>query len=231
MKIVLCTDNNYVDEALTCISYLNKTQKNINIDIIGYKLTSKNKFKLEANGAIVLEFNCDNELGSRFRPNFMKLYIPKYCTDDKVLYLDTDTITVRRLNLLWQTDISNYYAACVRNIATPRAITSKHYLEFNIEENTLLANLGVMLINCKKWRDDSVTSKLIKFTNQVLDELEIKYSQTLALARIQKEEFSFNSLLKDQWIELDEKWNVTPLSKITKPYIIHTWHDPSSIYK
>jgi len=231
MKIVLCTDANYVDEALTCISYIHKTQKNIDIDVLGFQLDVASKDRLQNANTNVIDFICNKQLGSRFRPNFMKLYIPDYCLDNKVIYLDTDTIPIRRLNALWNIDISNYYAACVRNIATPTAASSKHYIDFNIDGDTLLANLGVMVINCKKWRDDNITSRLIKYTNKILDKLEDIYPQSLALGRIQKEEFSFNALLKNQWIELDEKWNVTPLSKITKPYVIHTWHDPSSIYK
>ena len=109
MKIVLCTDANYVDEALTCISYIHKTQKNIDIDVLGFQLDVASKDKLQNANTNVIDFTCKKQLGSRFRPNFMKLYIPDYCLDDKVIYLDTDTIPIRRLNALWNIDISNYY--------------------------------------------------------------------------------------------------------------------------
>ena len=88
-----------------------------------------------------------------------------------------------------------------------------------------------MAINCKRWREHSITSKLIQFTIDVLTKLQPRYSSSISLARIQKEEFSFNSLLIGKWLELEEKWNVVPVSKVSKPYIIHTWHDPSTIYK
>ena len=88
-----------------------------------------------------------------------------------------------------------------------------------------------MVINCKSWRKHRITSRLIQFTVDVITKLEHSYAPNVLLARIQKEEFSFNSLLIGKWLELEERWNVVPVSKINKPYIIHTWHDPSSIYK
>ena len=198
MHIIFCANDAYVDEVLTCVSYISKTQKDYTLHILGDSLTDDNITRLEDNDISVVQFN---------------------------------TITLRRLDRLWDIDITDYYAGCVKNIITPKAYTAKHYCEFGIPENTDIANLGVMAINCKRWREHSITSKLIQFTIDVLTKLQPRYSSSISLARIQKEEFSFNSLLIGKWLELEEKWNVVPVSKVSKPYIIHTWHDPSTIYK
>ena len=232
MHIVFCANNEYVDEVLTCVSYISKTQKNYHLHILGDNLTNDNIARLEGNNISVAQFKDHKDMGDWWRPNFLKLYIPQYFPElDKVIYLDTDTITLRKLDRLWNIDITDYYAGCVKNIITPKACMAKHYCEFDIPENTDIANLGVMVINCKSWRKHRITSRLIQFTVDVITKLEHSYAPNVLLARIQKEEFSFNSLLIGKWLELEERWNVVPVSKINKPYIIHTWHDPSSIYK
>lgn len=72
----------------------------------------------------------------------------------KILYLDADTIILGSLKELWETDISNYYAAGARNGGldpSPLGITK--YI-----------NAGIILFNLQKMREDNITNLLFENT-------------------------------------------------------------------
>lgn len=85
--------------------------------------------------------------------NLMRIVLTKILpNEDKVLYLDIDTIVNDDISELWDIDISNYYAAGVRD--TP-----------DLNKNGLYVNAGVMLFNLKKMREDHIDDKWLEIAH------------------------------------------------------------------
>lgn len=70
---------------------------------------------------------------------------------DKVLYLDSDVIVTQDISGLWNTDITNYYCAAVKDAKSTRSKFSnkRHFKKMGIDPNKYF-NAGVILFNLKK---------------------------------------------------------------------------------
>lgn len=75
---------------------------------------------------------------------------------DKLLYLDSDIIIRHSLQPLYDTDLENNYAAVVKDLM---AIKQKDNERLGL--NTYF-NSGVLLLNCKKIREEHLFEKLLK---------------------------------------------------------------------
>ena len=221
MQIVLCADNVYADEALQCVEYIKKTQK-ATIHLLGDNICLNNKIKLEQQGVNVVDFKSREQLKQHWTPHFLKLFIPEYfpCLD-KVIYLDTDTIPIRRLLPLWNTNISDYYAAGTINVVTPIAKYIKFFDYTFLHPNTKIMNTGVMVLNLQKWRADNITEKLVRYTHDSIKLISKNNNSLDVVTEMEREEYSFNVLLANKWLPIDDKWNVTRLSRVKTPYIVH----------
>jgi len=85
----------------------------------------------------------------------------------KILYLDADTVVLADLLDLYQTDISDYYAAAVKatlNVyAKHDAFSQNHLKGLNIGERSAYFGAGVMLLNIEKFRLEKITAQYFKF--------------------------------------------------------------------
>lgn len=92
---------------------------------------------------------------------YARFLIAKLIDEDKVLYLDCDIFVRKSLAPLFNTDISDYYIAGVLDFAV-----KKSYLISKFKGKDLFGsylNSGVLLINNKKWREESITDLLFKY--------------------------------------------------------------------
>jgi len=103
-----------------------------------------------------LERNLNESSLTTYARLFMSTLLPE--SIDKVLYLDCDSLIVDSYKELWNLDISNYYCAGVLD-GINTAVKEK--LGFEKEENYI--NAGFLLVNLKKWRDENVEEKFIRF--------------------------------------------------------------------
>ena len=99
---------------------------------------------------------------------------------DKVIYLDADILVRRDLTELWNYDVGDHYCLAAINIACPfiNARQAGHTFQNSIPYLAAISpipnwrklgldgsapyfNSGVMLINLKRWRDESIEGKLL----------------------------------------------------------------------
>ena len=78
------------------------------------------------------------------------------CYLGKGLYLDSDLIIMESLASLYDTDISDFYGAMVidgpaQKMEKVLGMTNSYY------------NAGVLLINCVRWREDGLESKMLQW--------------------------------------------------------------------
>lgn len=138
---------------------------------------------------------------------FYRIFIPNIVEKkiEKVLYLDCDLIVLKDITELWNTDVKNHYLAAVQNprlpmIEKPLGISSNDYF-----------NSGVLLINVKKWRENHISQKVIRFIRN--NPKKIQFADQDGL----------NKVLHDKWLRLDKKWNYPAfhLKEKSSPAIIH----------
>lgn len=103
---------------------------------------------------------------------------------EKVLLIECDTIVLKPLKDLYNTELQNYYVAAADDIK------SKWYKKaLSLNENSPYFNTGIMLFNLKKIREDEMTKKILgvitmknsKLFYEVQDELNIAYKEKVKI--------------------------------------------------
>lgn len=181
LNIVYASDNNYTSFlSISLNSLLENNEKdfdNINIYILDDGISEKNKTKIiklfksrtcnitfiETKKLNKMDFKIlglERNLNSTSLTTYARLFISTLLPKDidKVLYLDCDSLIVNSYKELWELNIDNYYCAGVFDCINTAV---KEFLGFKKDENYF--NAGALLINLKKWRENNVEEKFIKF--------------------------------------------------------------------
>jgi len=135
---------------------------------------------------------------------YFRLFIPYIFPDiEKVLYLDGDMVCLTDVSLLFDTDISNYLAAGVRDPALPLYYTPKRKRDpiladicevlLSMENPENYINAGTLLFNCKKFRE---TYSLKYVTDTIFSRKWKVHDQDI-----------INVLAKDKILIVDKSWN------------------------
>ena len=111
------------------------------------------------------------------------IYTKIFTNLDKIIALDNDTIVNKDVSELWDLDLTGYYIAGVRD-------TEK----FN--RNMLYVNVGSLVYNLKKIREDKKDEESIKILNYIRLEM--------------PEQDLFNSIFRGHILELPSKYNSCP---------------------
>ena len=93
-----------------------------------------------------------------FKEASFRYFIPLlYPQLKKALYLDVDLVCRKSLRTLWETDLSGFYCAGVRDLC----IEKSHWKPtVGLQEADLYINSGVLLLNLEKIRQDEMPKKL-----------------------------------------------------------------------
>ena len=123
--------------------------------------------------------NWSNKLPHINHMTFARYFIPDFVTEDKVLYLDSDLIVTGDLTDLFELDLGDNYLAAARSC-------------FGAGVGF---NAGVLLINNKKWRSETIRQKLIELTEKEHENVK------------EGDQSILNMLFKDQYSLLEDKYN------------------------
>ena len=123
--------------------------------------------------------NWSNKLPHINHMTFARYFIPDFVTEDKVLYLDSDLIVTGDLIDLFELDLGENYLGAARSC-------------FGAGVGF---NAGVLLINNKKWKSETIRQKLIELTEK--EHKNVKEGDQSIL----------NMLFKDQYSLLEDKYN------------------------
>ena len=166
---------------------------------------------------------------------YIRLFLGECLADiDKVLYLDCDIIVNGSLDSLWDTDINGYAVAGVRDRINDY-IRVYNRLQYPLSDGYI--NSGVMLINLKKWRDDSFFDKA-KTTAKMSPKILMNHDQDLINmiyhGQIKMLPFKYNLLeyylYTEDWLYMDRKYYAEIIEACKSPTIIHfcmpqkPWH-------
>lgn len=146
-----------------------------------------------------------------------RMMLPEYLDGiDRLIYLDSDTIAFTCISKLWSVDLQNNIIAASQHaeLETLSAAASLYDLEINVEDfkTEKFFNAGVMLIDCKLWRKNSITRACLAMAERHKDK-----------PYYRRNEPYLNCILNKLWLELDLKWNYRPQTKYNRCYIQHAY--------
>jgi len=144
-----------------------------------------------------------------------------YAMFDKAIYLDCDTLLNGDIFEFYNIDILDKFLAAITDVWG-----AKNYIKRLNMKSTSYFNAGVLLINCKKWRENNIFEKI---KDCALDDETIKYSDQDVLNKIIDEDKLVLSpkynYLEGWWHNYYneyEGWELTEYNKAkTQPLIIH----------
>ncbi len=140
------------------------------------------------------EVNQLKTIGHLTRTVWYRLCIPALVPDqDKLLYLDADTIFLKQVEGLYETDISQHAAAAV-----PDSMGRECYEQLGLDRETDYFNSGVLLMNLDYFRRHHIAEKCITFAKA--------HPELLRFA----DQCALNHVLKGAVLPLDYTWNYHP---------------------
>ena len=175
LVVVYSSDDNYAQHTgVSIVSLLenNKHFNSIHIYIIDNEISEANKSKLidiikcYQREITFIDFNKYKDmlkLNMQWNislSSYARLFISSILPEsvDKALYFDCDTVVVDKIDDLFNTDMNEYYVA---GVADTISSSTKSAVGISSDENYI--NAGMLLVNVKKWREDNIQDKFIKF--------------------------------------------------------------------
>ena len=190
--IALGADLHYLDKVETVIKSVSVHNHEVKFYVFNDDLPSewfqlmRNRLKV-IGSEIVNVKKTDHNLRDFHLPNailsyaaFFRYFIADEVQEDRVLYLDSDTIVNAKLDDLFTLDLQGYAIAAVQ--------------DFNHEGWLTTFNSGVMLIDAKKWRAKNSTQSLLELTVQHHE-------------HVYGDQGVLNMYFGDQWLHLDKEYN------------------------
>ena len=148
-KIYLVLEDDTIDDIPYLKEVLNKYQ--VEIEVINF---TKYQFNY-------LREDCENldTIYSNFC--FAKLLLSEFTKEDKIIYLDMDTIVRNDLSLLWEFDLNDNYALGAKDYG----VLDNNYHYGTLNTSCKYINTGVMVLNLNKIRQDNLVEKLFNYIN------------------------------------------------------------------
>lgn len=205
MKILIATNEAYAQHAAVCLLSLRKNNQDaeLNVKLASLDLSSHSMNKLyslaKAQSIIleIVDFKAavlDDwpQIGVYSKEIYIRLWVDEFFANEdveKVLYLDADTIVVDELSELWEIDLKDKMLAAVDIPGS-----TSHY-RCHLPKEYSYFNSGVLLINIKKWRDESARDSVLTFLTE---------NKEIAL---NPDQDALNGLFYKQRVSLDYTYN------------------------
>lgn len=201
-SIAFGADENYASHLAAAITSLLFNNREIEFTI--YLITSgvsnaslvklrncASKYKAEVREVVISEdmFNSLITCHHFTKAMYYRLLIPDLVQEERVLYLDADTIVTSSIYDLLKTNIDDVYVAAVLNPGFDR------HKDLNMRSESSYFNSGVMLINCMRWREDNISKRVIDFIDKNVHK--VKYPDQCGL----------NAIIDGSWKRIPLKYN------------------------
>lgn len=207
INVALTFDDNYTEQCIVLMTSIlyNKGNEKIRFHILDGGLSDKNKNKIFEIKNCEISFHL---LNSNLFKNYIKkdyypvsmlgtLVLPDVIKVDKLIYLDCDIVVNTSLIELWHLDLDDSYIAAVED-----ANGKKYSRKFRLNPWSKFFNSGVMVVNCKKWRENNISKRAVAFAMENTG-TRLGYDQNV-----------LNKFFEGNVKFLDMKWNLQycPLS-------------------
>lgn len=102
------------------------------------------------------------QIFSGSKTTYARLFLPDVIDEEKLLYIDCDTLIMGSLNELWGMDMDNLYVAGVQDMVVP-------HIRYGIglDHSAPYLNAGVLLMNIKKMKLDGLLKKSVNYLKEM----------------------------------------------------------------
>lgn len=250
MHIAFCLDNNYVPYCSAVMASVidNNKGEDIVFHLLGDNILKDNVDMLtrwvDGKDGVDIKIYSINKNDFDVFPigdayinisTYFRLIMPSLLAGlDKVIYLDCDTVVSGSLKELWNTDISNYALAGVRDRINDY-IRVYNRLGYPMPDGYI--NAGVLLINLKRWREDDIFYKAVNIAKSMpacLKNHDQDIINLLYHGQIKMLDFKYNLLeyylYTEDWLYIDKKYYPQIVEACQHPVIVHfcmpqkPWH-------
>lgn len=217
IPIVLCADKNVVVGLHVALySVLSTTKKYIKIYILHkeYDDVDKNHLFNTLNcfdGSYEINFievddaifsNCTGLYGNTYA--FVRLLIPRYIEESRVVYVDTDVVFNIDIGELYRQDMEDFVIGATSFVNVSQSRDGKFFESLGLNGESPYFNSGVMLIDLAGWRRNNVTNKCIDFVS--------KYGGMIRVA----DETVLNVVFHENFKRLDRMFNYPVIPTLKK---------------
>lgn len=178
LSVVYATDDNYAQHvAVSIVSLLKARNKTTQYELflLGNNLTVTNRSNLTS---IAEQYNTkiqfidistlyerlpkDIDVANLSISTYSRLFLADLLpiNIDRVLYLDCDTLVMQDLSVLTDYPMMNISVLGVEDMMYPEM-----KIKIGLKSDDKYINAGVLLINLKRWRETSATSRFLSFIN------------------------------------------------------------------
>ncbi len=98
------------------------------------------------------------QIFSGSKTTYARLFLPDIIPEEKILYLDCDTLIMDSLNELWCINMEDYYVAGVQDMVVPHI-----RYDIDLDHTAPYLNAGILLMNIKKMKSDGLQEKFIDY--------------------------------------------------------------------
>lgn len=194
--IVVAGDKNYLTPMLTTIESILYHNQQVKIYILHQNIPSdwfhEVKIQVERLGSLVEDIFIGDVIDPKWKTQahispiaYARYLIPRLITEDRVVYLDSDIIVNGDLSPLFDLDLGDYSLAAVRDV----------------DGNGF--NSGMLVIDCQKWREQDITSRLFTKTVEYMS-----YLEQTTTEGFNGDQTIFNLVFQNHWLELDKHFNL-----------------------
>ncbi|MGX2974334.1 glycosyltransferase family 8 protein [Ursidibacter arcticus] len=170
---------------------------------------------------------------------YYRFLISEAVNADRALYLDCDLVVTGNLREFYYTDFNNNLAIAIPDICLD-VLNWRHPYNLHLGK---YVNSGVLLVNCKAWREQKIQNKLFDTANQYVSK--VPYGDQCILNMVLKDKIGFAEVIYNYQVgalrDLRLKGVEHKMPKIPEtqlPCIIHytstekPWHrDKPMIYR
>lgn len=250
MDIALCHDEYYAPYAATVMASVMENNKGLDItfhlvcDKISEVKQAIIKEWIVSHGSDVRFYIVNHEdfLDFPFEKNarlhygaYFRLCLGEILTDiERVIYLDCDLVVNGSLEELWDTDITGFALAGIRDRVNDY-IHVYNRLRYPLSDGYI--NSGVLLIDLKRWREDHFFERAKALANKMPLALK-NHDQDIINAiyhgQIKMLDFKYNLLeyylYVEEWLDMDRKYYPQIIQACHEPVVIHfcmptkPWH-------
>jgi lipopolysaccharide biosynthesis glycosyltransferase len=174
MNIVYSFSSNWFDKwKVSCYSLFYHNIEPIKVYILGVELTENQKEDIED---LLKHFNYKHQIilinvpentfnetnnGEYTKYALYRLLIPELISEDRVLYLDSDTVILKELNSFYYMDFNNNLICGVQDLNVQKEVLKS--IDFSSKD--IYLNSGVLLFNSKALREEGIHLSMIKAAN------------------------------------------------------------------
>lgn len=159
---------------------------------------------------------------NNFIDPYSRLLIPELMPElKKAIYLDTDTLVVKDIKLLWDEDLNEKSIGVVADVGFQGKFKERFY-DLGGKPGQLFMHAGAYLLDCQKWRQQNATEKLLALAKEKKDKLRIILEELFSL-------YFENDyqLLDNRYCMIDGHINTKEINadKITPEYLDNEWKE------